>query len=465
MRARPGLVLSIALLLFTTTFASGQDVAANADQYLSTWANQGRFSGVILIAKGDKVLLRKGYGKANFEHNVPNNPETVFRIGSITKLFTAFSVLQLEERGLLSVNDPVVKYIPEMPRAWSAITIHQLLCHKSGIPDFANAKSYGDLNDSRRVENALKEYADKPLLSQPGATMRYSNSGYILLGRLIEKVTGKSYEDYLTENILQPAGMTHTAYDHSATLVPNRASGYNFDGELVINAKFADPAGASSAGALRSTVDDLYRFDRILKSDKLFSPAITAKAWTAYGHWSSPPPVPLEADYGYGWMLGDEFGHRYIGHGGWINGFVSQFKRYPDDDAVMIILSNIETPNSVTVNRDLAAILFREKYPVPVERAIVHPAPEVLARYTGSYKFGPVAVKITMHNGRLYEFSTGQPSPFGMIATSDTEFYFNDTASEIRFVVDEKGAVNQFILKMDGKEMPVNRVSEPKQGS
>jgi CubicO group peptidase (beta-lactamase class C family) len=465
MRLRTSLFVGLALLILVATLATAQDVATKADEYLSVWARQGRFSGTVLIAKGGKILLRKGYGMANYEQHVPNTPETVFRIGSITKMFTALSVLQLEERGLLNVTDPVIKYIPELPQPWRAITVHQLLCHKSGVPDFINAKTYSDLDDSRHVENALKEYADKPLLSPPGETFRYSNSGYILLGRIIEVVSGQPYESYLDEDILRPAGMTFTAFDHSAQLVPNRANGYSFDGETVINSKPGDPAFGSAAGALRSTVDDLYKLDRILKSGKLFSAAITTKAWTAYGHLVAPLPVPLEAEYGYGWMIGNDLGHRYVGHGGWVNGFVSDFKRFTDDDAVLIVLSNFETSNYVTVSQDLTAILFGEKYQVPVEHKIVHPAPDVLARYVGNYQLGPLAIKITMRNKRLYAMTAAQPAPFGMIATSDTEFYFNDAASVVRFVVDDKGAVNQFMLKIGDKELPVTRVVEPQPGN
>ncbi|MGD0356231.1 MAG: serine hydrolase [Terracidiphilus sp.] len=462
MRTGRPLYAGAAILLFLTGLAAGQDVATNADAYLNTWAKQGRFSGTVLIARGGKILLRKGYGMANYELSVPNAPETVFRIGSITKSFTALSILRLEEQGLLKVSDPVVKYIPELPQAWNAITIHQLLCHKSGIPEFTNAKAYGELENSQHVENALKEYADKPLINQPGEVLRYSNSGYILLGRVIEKVSGQSYEDYLQTNILGPAGMTNTAFDHTTPLVPHRANGYKFDGETIVNARQEDPAGAGAAGALRSTVDDLYKFDRALKLEKLFSAAIKSKAWTAYGHWSAPPPIPLEAEYGYGWMIGDKFGHKYVGHGGWIGGFVSKFERYPDDDAVVIVLGNFETLNTDAVSQDLTAILFGEKYSVPVVRAIVHPAENVMARYVGDYHLGPLAIKITMRNGKLYMLSTGQPAPFGMIATSDTEFYFNDTIPEFQFIVNEKGIVNQILIKMGGKEFTAIRVNEPK---
>ena len=450
---------AVAILLGVATTSACQDIGAKADDYMTTWAKQGRFSGAVLIAKDGKILLRKGYGMANYELNVPNTPDMVFRIGSITKLFTAFSILQLEERGLLSVNDPVVKYIPELPEAWNAVTIHQLLCHKSGIPDFINAKAYTDFNDSLHVENALKEYADKPLLSKPGETLRYSNSGYILLGRIVEKVSGKTYEDYLEANIFRPAGMTHTAFDHAANVVPERASGYRWDGETVVNAAYGDPAFPASAGALRSTLDDMYQFDRALKSGKLFSQAITTKAWTAYAHWTAPPPFDIDAEYGYGWMIGQEFGHRYVGHGGWVNGFVSQFTRYPNDDAVIIVLWNFETANSMQVSKDLAAILLGGQFDTPHLRPIVHPTAETLMRYVGEYHVGPLKVQISMRNGRLYLFATGQPNPFGLIAVSETEFYCNDAPSEIRFVKDEKGNVNQMMVRLGGRDIPVDRVA------
>jgi len=464
MRAWKRFIACSVILLGVSAGLRGQDIGAKADKYLTTWAKQGRFSGTVLIAKDDKVLLRKSYGMANYELNVPNTPETVYRIGSITKLFTGFGILQLEEKGLLKVSDPVVKYVPELPAAWNAITIHQLLCHKSGVPDFINAKAYSDFENSQHVENALKEFADKPLLSPPGEVLRYSNSGYILLGRIIEKVSGRTYEQYLKETILQPAEMTHTAFDHAAELVPMRASGYRWDGEAIINATYGDPAYPASAGALRSTVDDLYRFDRALKSGKLFSIAVMDKAWAPYAHWTAPPPFDIDAEYGYGWMSGAEFGHRYVGHGGWVNGFVSQFTRYPDDDAVMIVLWNFETATNISVSKDLAAIMFGGKYDVPQLRPVVHPAQETLARYVGEYRVGPLKVEITLRNGRLYALGTGQPNPYGLIAVSDTEFYCNDMPTWIRFVKDEKGEVNQVIVKLGEREIPASRFVAQKAG-
>ena len=161
-----------------------------ADEYLSAWSKQGRFSGTVLIAKDGKVVLRKSYGMANLELGVPNTPEMIYRIGSITKSFTALAIVQLEAHKKLSVQDPVVKYVPEVPKAWQSITIQQLLTHVSGIPDFTRTAAYGKGEDPLRIEHAIEELAAQPLVSAPGEKFAYSNSGYILLGLVIEKVSG-----------------------------------------------------------------------------------------------------------------------------------------------------------------------------------------------------------------------------------------------------------------------------------
>jgi CubicO group peptidase (beta-lactamase class C family) len=454
-------VAIVIIFLAAVQSVAGQPttIGKTADKYLTTLEKQGRFSGSILIAKGDKVLLRKGYGQADYEQGIANKPETIFRIGSITKMFTAFSILQLEERGLLSMNDPASKHVPEIPEAWKTITIHQLLNHTSGVPDFIDAPAHAKYSDPLRVEASLKQFADKPLINPPGEKLRYSNSGYILLGRIVEKVSGKKYEQYIAENVLRPAGMTNTAYDHRKPLLKGRAHGYLFDGEYLINAPSEDMEGPHSAGALHSTIDDLYRFDRALKSGKLFRKDILTKAWTPYIHWNGPPPFNFDAEYGYGWMIGKKFNHNYVGHGGWVGGFVSDFVRFPDDDVVIILLSNIEAVSYMNVSRDLAAIVFGEKYELPPTYKIVHPSAEVLQRYEGKYAAGPLEVKVALEeDGRLSAFGTGQRFPFVMIASSDTEFFFNEIESRIKFVLDDSGKSASCVVRLQGQEYVLNRV-------
>ena len=219
----------------------------------------------MLIAKDGKVLLRKSYGMANLELGVPNSPEMIYRIGSITKSFTALAILQLEAQKKLNLQDPAVKYVSEVPKVWQQITIQQLLTHVSGIPDFTRTAAYGKVDDPLRIEHAMQELAAQPLVSAPGEKFAYSNSGYILLGRVIEKVSGVSYEQYITDNVIKPAGLENTAYDHVRPLLKNRATGYVFDGDHLVNAGMDDMSGTHSAGALHSTVDDLYKFDQALR--------------------------------------------------------------------------------------------------------------------------------------------------------------------------------------------------------
>lgn len=436
------------------------DVAKKADAYMNLWASPGRFSGSVLLARNGHVLFRKAYGMANYELDVPNKPETIFRVGSITKTFTALCILQLEEKGLLSVDDPAAKYVSEIPRGWSAITIHQLLTHTSGIPDFTADPAYDDFDDPQRIEKALSNAADKPLLNPPGAAFRYSNAGYILLGRVIEKVAGKSYDDYVEENILRPAGMANTAYDYNTPLKKGRASGYAFDGETIVNTKQEDVRWNHSAGALSSTVDDMLRFDGMLASGRLVSYNSLNRAMTGYTDFVAPAPFFYQAKYGYGMILRDQEGHLQAGHGGWINGFVSQVSHYPNDGAVVIVLSNFTTANVDVIARDLGAILLGLPYQLPPVRKVVHPAPEVLKRYVGTYKMGPLESKITMKNGHLYAQGTGQPAPYALIATSDTEFFMNDMPADIRFVMGANGRPSAFRFVLDGREMIVERAGD-----
>jgi hypothetical protein len=163
-------------------------------------------------------------------------------------------------------------------------------------------------------------------------------------------------------------------------------------------------------------------------------------------------------------MIGQEFGHRYVGHGGWVNGFVSQFNRFPDDDEVMIVLWNFETSNNSPLTHDLAAILFGQPYEIPVLRPVVHPSPQTLASYAGDYQVGPLTANFTVRNGKLYVLGTGQPSPYGLIATSNTEFYCNDTPAQVRFVLDEKGEANRVAIKIGDKDVELTRIAAPKQG-
>ncbi|MFH7028713.1 MAG: serine hydrolase domain-containing protein [Heteroscytonema crispum UTEX LB 1556] len=288
------------------------------DNYLNAHVKINKFIGSVFIAQKGKILADKGYGMANYELDIPNTPQTIFRLGSITKQFTAMAIVQLQEKGLLNVNDPIIKYIPDYPpETGKQITIHHLLTHTSGIPNFTGFPDYLEtMMLPSPVEKTIARFKDKPLEFQPGEKFNYSNSGYILLGYIVEKVSGKTYETYLHENIFQPIGMKNTGYDHHSTILKNRASGYSLGNDGLINTAYIDMSMPYAAGALYSTVEDLYLWDRALYTEKLVSKTSLNKMFT-----------PFKEDYGYGWFITKAFNHNLVTHNGRINGFSTNIHR------------------------------------------------------------------------------------------------------------------------------------------
>jgi len=351
---------SILMLLLLSLSAVAQEMAAKADEVANDYVKQGKFSGAVLLAKGGKVILSKGYGMANYELDAPNTPQTKYRLGSITKQFTAMAIAQLAERGQISFDAPISKYLADYPKEiGDKVTIHHLLTHTSGIPSFTNSADYQQIKMNKfSGEKLIAWLKDKPLEFTPGENYKYSNSSYFLLGYIIEKVSGKPYDQFLKENIFDPLGMKDSGYDHSEVVLKNRAAGYSFDGKSFTNAGYLDMTVPGGAGALYSTVEDLYFWDRALYTEKLIKRATLDKIFT-----------PFKSNYAYGWVVRDLFGHKRVTHGGGIDGFNTTIARYVDDELCIIVLSNIALSNTTTaveeIAEKLAAIAFGEKYETP----------------------------------------------------------------------------------------------------
>lgn len=329
------------------------NISDKIDDYLRAYEDKGLFSGSVLVARKGEILVSKGYGMANYEQTVFNTPETKFHLGSVTKQFTAMAIMQLQEKGMLNVNDPISKYISDYPSG-KIIKIHHLLTHTSGITDYMNDDD-SFWNVSRLyhpINKIIERFKNKPLKFQPGAQYSYSNSGYVLLAYIIEKVTEKSYEEYLNQNIFKPLNMKNTGYDHLETLIKNRASGYSISSGKLVNAEFFDRSIGLGADGLYSTTLDLYLWDRALYTEKLVSKASLEKIFTPY-----PPALK----YGYGWSInGSE-----VSHFGRMNGFYTYIGRNTSLDSTIIVLSNIEkTPLDVIV-KDLGAMLLEKECKVP----------------------------------------------------------------------------------------------------
>lgn len=320
--------------------------------HLSNLLNEGRFMGSVLVAQNDDILLNEGFGQANAAAEIPNQPETQFRIGSLTKQFTAAAILKLQEQGLLNVQDPVAKYLPDYPRG-NEITIHQLLIHTAGIPNYERRQDLPQVVQSPiSLDDLIDTFSNQPLDFPPGQQYRYSSSGYVVLTKIIEIVSGQLYADYLEDQILIPANMANSGYDYLSPDLPNPAVGYHLTPGGPRPAILTDSSWPTGAGALFSTVGDLYRWDRALYEDDVLSAASRDAFFTP---WTD---TGQGADYGYGWDIGTTAGRPSIVHGGGIFGFASFMARFPEDDAVIIVLSNgIQMPPRI-VAEDLAQILF-----------------------------------------------------------------------------------------------------------
>jgi CubicO group peptidase (beta-lactamase class C family) len=336
------------LSLSNVTVGQTRGKADRLTRYLETAAVKGHFSGAILVAERGKPLVAKAYGLANAEHQVPNTTRTKFRIGSVTKQFTAAAVMMLQERGKLSVSDPIDKYLDDIPDRWKGITIRQLLSHTSGLmhswalPDFEKT-----IMIPATPEQTLARFKDQPLVSKPGEGFLYSGLGYFILARVIEKVTGGTYDAFLKENIFTPLGMSDTGSDHPEAVIANRASGYVFSEGRLENAPAVYMPIFSGGGNLYSTVEDLLRWDQALYSAKV----ISKKSFEAM-------TTPVRNNYGYGWEMSEGFGHRVMAHGGSLPGFTAFISRHVDDRVTIIVLSNVTNMPANQVGEELAAVVF-----------------------------------------------------------------------------------------------------------
>ena len=261
--------LLIAVFLVAPCFSQETD---RMDQLVQPYVSKGQFMGAVIVARGETVIFSKGYGSANLEWDVANTPDTKFRIGSVTKQFTAAAILLLEERGKLSIQDPVKKHLPDAPAGWDKITIFHVLTHTSGIPSYTNFPDFSKTKHfANTPEQIVKLFREKPLEFAPGEKMQYSNSGYVLLGYLIETISGERYQDFLQKNIFDPLGMKDSGYDSNSAIVQRRAAGYTRGSNGPVNAPFVHMSTPFSAGALYSTTEDLARWNQGLFGGKLLS--------------------------------------------------------------------------------------------------------------------------------------------------------------------------------------------------
>ena len=361
-----GLFALCLLLLASSSY--GQTKVDKLDKLLSAYAAYGKFNGSVLVAEKGEVIYKKGFGLADMEWNVPNQPDTKFRLGSITKQFTAMLIMQLVEQGKVKLDAPISTYLPDYPKKnGDAITLHHLLAHTSGTPNMTSFPRFGKdiMRNSYTPVELVKLFADSALNFKPGERFEYSNSGYILLGYIVEKVTGKSSEQVLQENIFTPLKMNNTGYDHAAPLLNNRARGYEKNGRLYMNANFIDMSVPYAAGSMYSTVEDLYLWNQALYGSQLLRKENMDLLFTKH------IPSGGNYHYGYGWGIGEiPLGNTTerigtIGHSGGINGFNTQLTRIPSDKSFIVLLNNTGGAPLDQMTKAIAAILYDKPYDLP----------------------------------------------------------------------------------------------------
>jgi CubicO group peptidase (beta-lactamase class C family) len=432
----------IAILLLLASACLAQDNVSRMEQVVQSYVDSKQFMGAALVARDGKVLLSKGYGFANLEWGVANSPASKFRLGSITKQFTAACILLLEERGKLKVDDPVKKYMTDAPAAWDKVTIFNLLTHTSGIPSFTGFPDYASTEAiATTPEKLVARFRDKPLEFQPGEKWNYSNSGYVLLGYLIEKISQQSYSEFVQENILTPLGMKDSGYDSNSAIILHRASGYAPSAKGTIHAGYIDMSIPFSAGALYSTTEDLLRWEQGLMGGKLLSAASLAKMTT-----------PFKNDYAFGLAVHAVNGHKVIEHGGGIEGFNTDIAYYPEDKLTVVVLANLNGGVPETIANALAQVAHGEKVVLPSERKEITVSPAVLGAYVGTYQLTPdFAIVVTFEGVQLMAQATGQPK-FPLFAESETKFFLKVVDAEVEFFKNEKGEVTHLILHQGGQD-------------
>jgi CubicO group peptidase (beta-lactamase class C family) len=413
-------------------------------QIISSFVDAKSFMGTVLVTKDGKPFIDQGYGSADLEWQIPDSPSTRFRLGSITKQFTAASILLLQERGKLNIDDPVGKYMPDAPAAWSKITIYNVLTHTSGIPSFTGFPDYraSEWKDTNPTE-LVGRFRDKPLDFEPSTKFFYSNSGYVLLGYLIEKVSGQTYADFLQQNIFTPLGMKDTGIDSNAAILPQRAQGYRRSPHGIEHDGYISMTIPFSAGALYSTTGDLLKWEQALFGGKVLKPESLAKMTT-----------PFKSDYGCGLFIRTVDGHKLVTHGGGIEGFNTSLNYYPDDKLTVIVLGNLAGGAPDQIAGYIGKVALGESVTLTSERKEIMLPVATLPDYAGTYRVADldadliIAVKDTRFAAKL-----GKQNPVDLFAESDSHFFLKVADVQIEFFRDPSThAINRLVIHQNGAE-------------
>lgn len=448
-------VLSTFFLCINLT--SAQSVELDIDSIFNKSYPANSPGAIVLIAKGDKVIYRKSFGMANLELNVPMKPENVLHLASITKQFTSVAILLLMEQSKLKIQDPLSKYIPDFPRG-NEITLHHLLNHTSGIKSFTSLADFRNkIRNNMTPEEIINSFKGLPLDFEPGERYEYSNSEYVLLGYIIEKISGMSYEDFIQKFIFDQLGMKNSYYGSNNKIIPNRANGYQRNESGYQNAEYISMTIPYAAGSLMSTVDDMFVWSKAIHHNTLISEKSKQLAFTNY-----PLKNGTQSNYGYGWAINELAGTTSIEHTGGINGFTASGIYLPDRNIYSIVLTNLDDGIGPEADNLKAVSVILGK-PM-VNKASVALSEKKLKQWIGAYRFEDVIRFITYEDGFLYSTREGG-RPFRLIPLSENEFKFENSFTIYKFTSKngkKQALYTDRIKKSIGTETDKKPVSEKK---
>lgn len=415
-------------------YSYGQKTTAEKlDELVSAYTNVGKFNGAVLVSRQGEILLQKGYGIKNDKKGELLSADDVFQLYSITKTFTSTLVMKLEEEGKLKLSDKLEKYYPGFPEG-NTITIENILTHTSGIYDYTRRYNMPDMKEKTLV-HFLRS---KPLNFTPGTQWSYSNSGYWLLGYIIEKVTGLSYEEALKQYIFNPLQMKNAGLDYKKFVSKYKTTGYiTLSDSLKEEAEIYDSPGPFAAGAIYATVEDVYKYYVGIKENKILTSASYKKAFT-----------PYKNDYGYGWVISSFDGNKTIGHSGGGAGFRTNVIMIPDKNIFIVVLSNSEQVSARFITGKLLEVLFDKFYMVPKETLVDN---KILTQYTGYYRLNNKNVHITISGHRLAVEPDGEPKN-ELLAVGKNYFYSPETGFYLGFQKNDYNEDFNLVI-YNGKEM------------
>jgi D-alanyl-D-alanine carboxypeptidase len=444
----------VALFVFLPLTAAA-DTISDLDSYFQRHYPADEPGATIAIVRDGEMVFSKAFGMADLENGIANQTNMVFRLGSITKQFTAVAIMMLAEEGKLSVDDDITKHLSTYKPPPSTVTVEHLLTHTSGIPSYTAIPGWFDkkIRENLSVEEMMDAWEDLPLEFEPGSKFNYNNSGYYMLGAIIESASGMPYDQFIDERIFKPLGMTTSYYDHSAQIIPNRSRGYEQapDGTFR-NASFLDMGQPYAAGSLASTIDDMAKWDAALYTDVLLPQSVLQKMWTSYKLTDGS-----EAGYGYGWFVGEHNGHRIITHGGGIPGFRTEGFRIPEEKLYVSVLSN-----GAAVGPDIPAqAAVKAMLEEPYEVVAVDVDSADLEKLTGVYRDeDDVARSVRLKDGQLI-FEAGPGFNISLIPLGSNRFGSKSFAGQFVFTEEHGKITHLEMVGMMSNGLKSRRTDEP----